>query len=119
VQPSQPTSFAVVKLSIATDHMAIAGSQPSQPAKQSVAKLSIATVAAVATNHVAVAKLSIATIAAVATDQVVSVAMPLSQPMQPSQPVNYLGTDLSGRKKVVFLGLLADKSRAFTCRNVE
>jgi hypothetical protein len=61
-----------------------------------VAKLSIATVAAVATNDVTVAKLSIATIAAVATDQVVSVAMPLSQPTQPSQPVNYLGTDLSG-----------------------
>jgi hypothetical protein len=59
----------------------------------SVAKLSIATVAAVATNHVAVAKLSIATIA---TDQVVSVAMPLSQPTQPSQRVNYLVTDLSG-----------------------
>jgi hypothetical protein len=65
------------------------------PASQavSVAKLRIATVA---TNHVAVAKLSIATIAAVATHQVVSVAMPLSQPTQPSQPVNYLGTDLSG-----------------------
>jgi hypothetical protein len=60
-----------------------------------VAKLSIATVAAVATNHVAVAMLSIATIAAFATNQIVSVAMPLSQASQPSQPVTYLGTDLS------------------------
>jgi hypothetical protein len=42
-------------------------------------------------------KLSIATIAGVATDQVISVAMPLAQP---SKPVNYLGTDLSERKKV-------------------
>jgi hypothetical protein len=57
-----------------------------------VAKLIIATVA---TNHVAVAKLSVATVAAVATDQVVLVATPLSQPSQPSQPVNYLGPELS------------------------
>jgi hypothetical protein len=55
----------------------------------SVAKLSIATVAAIATDHVAVAKLSVATVAAVTTDQVVLVATPLSQPSQPSQPVNY------------------------------
>jgi hypothetical protein len=32
-QPSQPTSFAVAKLSIATSHMLIASSQPSQPAE--------------------------------------------------------------------------------------
>jgi hypothetical protein len=62
-----------------------------------VVKLSIAPVA---TNHVAVVKLSMATIPEVATDQVVLVAMPLSQPLQPSQLVNYLGTDLSERKKV-------------------
>jgi hypothetical protein len=54
-----------------------------------VAKLTMATVA---TNHVKVAKLSVATVAAVATDQVVSIATPLSQP---SQPVNYLGAELS------------------------
>jgi hypothetical protein len=29
----EPASFVVAKLSIATDHMAIAASQPSQPAK--------------------------------------------------------------------------------------
>jgi hypothetical protein len=57
----------------------------------------IATVAA--SQAVSVAKLSIATVAAVATNQVVSVAMPLSQQ---SQRVNYLGTDLSERKKVKF-----------------
>jgi hypothetical protein len=34
-QPLQLTSFAVAKLSIATDHMAIAASQPLQPAKSS------------------------------------------------------------------------------------
>jgi hypothetical protein len=56
----------------------------------SVAKLGIATVA---TDHVAVAKLSIAT---VATNQVVSVATTLLQLSQPSQPVNYSDTDLSG-----------------------
>jgi hypothetical protein len=77
----------VAKLSIAT----VATNQV-----VSVAKLSIATVAAVATDHAAVAKLSIATIAAVATDKVGSVATPLSQPSQPSQPVNYWSVDLSG-----------------------
>ncbi len=82
-------------------------SQPSQPMMSqswasptvatnqivSVAKLSIATIAAVATDHAPVAKLSIAT---VATDEVGSVAKPISQPSQPSQPVNYWSVDLSG-----------------------
>jgi hypothetical protein len=65
-------------------------------ASQAVSVAKLTTVAGVATNHVAVAKLSIATIPAVATDKVLLVAMPLSQPTQASQPVNYLGIDLSG-----------------------
>jgi hypothetical protein len=75
----------------------IAASQVVSVTKLSIAPVAaIVTVAAIAINHVAVAKLSIATIAAVATNQVISVAMPLLQPSQPSQHVNYLGTDLSG-----------------------
>ncbi len=38
-QPSQPTSFAVATLSIATDHMAIASSQPSQPSQPIMLRL--------------------------------------------------------------------------------
>jgi hypothetical protein len=75
ILPVAKSSIATIA-AVATDDVAIA-------------KLSIATVA---TNHVAVAKLSVAT---VATDQIVSVATPLSQPSQPSQPVDYLRAELS------------------------